>query len=256
MGKTYSGGVNLATGFKLGDAQPIADYMVVDLISDLAALPFQFIGMTSYVLQDQNPYIRKSGGWEIQTGFNMANANLIFLTNRTHNLSTNKVTFTNGRFEVPTLEMPVTTPNSISNKVWNDGVHLYYTTALGVQRILSNTQDKLDRLITTAQSVASQVTFLGNIVHNPPVTPTIKSAVVLNAANEFRQADVVELMADDGSVTKYTTQAELDALYPTAISGFELICPNISTASFPNGVIYKKTNVGWRVQRLYTLADV
>ena len=65
MGKPYSGGVTIATGFKLNDPQPIVDYMVVDLISDLATLPNQFIGMETYVLQDSNKYIKKTSGWEV-----------------------------------------------------------------------------------------------------------------------------------------------------------------------------------------------
>lgn len=65
MAKTYSGGIGIATGFKLSDPQPIVDYMVVDLISDLTTLPNQFIGMTSVVKEDDNLYIKKSTGWAI-----------------------------------------------------------------------------------------------------------------------------------------------------------------------------------------------
>ncbi len=59
MAKTYSGGVTIATGFKLNDPQPIVDYMVVDNLACLdgdvlsippvVAIPNQFIGMTVFV---------------------------------------------------------------------------------------------------------------------------------------------------------------------------------------------------------------
>jgi hypothetical protein len=63
MAKTYSGGVAIATGFKLNDPQPIVDYMVVDVFTDLAALPNQFIGMTVFCKADEKTYVLKGGGW-------------------------------------------------------------------------------------------------------------------------------------------------------------------------------------------------
>jgi hypothetical protein len=65
MAKTYSGGVAVATAFKMNDPQPIVDYMVVELFTDLAALPNQFDGMETFVEENQTKYIKKSTGWEI-----------------------------------------------------------------------------------------------------------------------------------------------------------------------------------------------
>lgn len=65
MAKKYNGGIKLSTGFKLEDPQPIADYMVVELISDLDNLPNQFNGMNSFVEEDENYWIKKSTGWHI-----------------------------------------------------------------------------------------------------------------------------------------------------------------------------------------------
>jgi hypothetical protein len=63
MAKTYSGGVSIATGFKLNDPQPIVDYMVVDFNTDLMILPNQFIGMTVFVKEANSLYVKKDGGW-------------------------------------------------------------------------------------------------------------------------------------------------------------------------------------------------
>lgn len=66
MAKKYSGGIGIATGFKLSDPQPIADYMVVELLSDLTnttTLPNQFIGMITYVTEDNNLWLKKDIGW-------------------------------------------------------------------------------------------------------------------------------------------------------------------------------------------------
>lgn len=65
MGKHYNGGIKIATGFKLEDPQPIVDYMVVDAISDLTAIPNQFEGMTTYVIEDQNIWVKSNPNWKI-----------------------------------------------------------------------------------------------------------------------------------------------------------------------------------------------
>ena len=65
MAKKYSGGTSLGTGFKLNDPQPIADYMVVELITDLDTLPNQFNGMLVFVEENEKYYSKKENGWEI-----------------------------------------------------------------------------------------------------------------------------------------------------------------------------------------------
>jgi len=72
MAKTYNGGINLTTSYKLNNPSPIADYMVVSLIADLTAtspvtLPNQFNGMLVFVEEDNNFYSRKGGVWAIET---------------------------------------------------------------------------------------------------------------------------------------------------------------------------------------------
>lgn len=188
---------------------------------------------------------------------NIANTNLTFDSNRTHNLNAKKLKFTNGDFEVPALTLTETAENSKPNKIGTaDGLVVKWTNKLGVQRVFAFLSDVLDKTTLIAQSVASQVTFNGTIVHNPAVVSGIKSALVLNDDNEIKQALAVELMADDGSLVKYNDPSELDAIFPTATSGFELICENISTVNFPNGCIYKKTSGGWKVEKLYLISDV
>ena len=50
-------------------------------------------------------------------GQNISNANLTWSVDRVQNLGTHKLSFTNGRFSVPTLEMEVTTSTSVPNKI-------------------------------------------------------------------------------------------------------------------------------------------
>lgn len=67
MGKTFSGGVEIATPFKILDPSPIADYMVVELMSDLDTLPNQFVGMETFVKQTETNWVKTSAGWK-ETG--------------------------------------------------------------------------------------------------------------------------------------------------------------------------------------------
>jgi hypothetical protein len=67
MGKTFSGGIELGTGFKLLDPSPIVDYMVVDFIADLAELPNQFVGMETFVKESETEWVKTSAGWK-ETG--------------------------------------------------------------------------------------------------------------------------------------------------------------------------------------------
>lgn len=63
MGKTFSGGIRLSTGFKLEVPYPIADYMVVDDVADLDSLNNTFEGMFVYVKSEQNFYVLLEDGW-------------------------------------------------------------------------------------------------------------------------------------------------------------------------------------------------
>ena len=74
-------------------------------------------------------------------GQNISNANLTWSVDRTQNLGTKKLSFTNGRFSVPTLEMEVTTANSVPNKVWTDGVDFWFTNTAGVNGSFMKTTD-------------------------------------------------------------------------------------------------------------------
>lgn len=123
--------------------------------------------------------------------------------------------------------------------------------------VSTDVSNKLDKINTAAQSVASAITFNGRLSYkNVPAAVNIAGAVVLNNVDEMVRADAVEILADDGALVKYASEAALDAAYPAAVSGFELVCPNISTTNFPNGVIYKKTTVGWRAEKLYLVSNV
>ena len=137
MAKKYNGGIVLSTGFKIDNPSPVADYLVVELISDLTnpvTLPNQFTGMTTFVLEDQNAYVLKNTGWEksgiVFTGGTVSGATIftngltantisattyqnlpkdIFVTGGTYTNGT--VTFTNntgGTFNVVGLTTPFT----------------------------------------------------------------------------------------------------------------------------------------------------
>lgn len=77
----------------------------------------------------------------------------------------------------------------------------------------------------------------------------IASVLVRNSAQEVESATVVELVVENGT-TAVITAANLDTAYPLAVMGFEVICPNISTASYPTGLIYKKFSTGWKAIKL------
>lgn len=77
----------------------------------------------------------------------------------------------------------------------------------------------------------------------------IASVLVRNSAQEVESATVVELLVENGTTTVITS-ANLDTIYPTAIIGFEVICPNVNTANYPNGLIYKKYSTGWKAIKL------
>ena len=62
MGKVYSGGVHIATGFSVKDGQPIADYMVVEEKGDLEVLDNRFTGMLVYVVGEEHYYFYNSNG--------------------------------------------------------------------------------------------------------------------------------------------------------------------------------------------------
>lgn len=73
-------------------------------------------------------------------GKNIFNSNLTLDADRTQNLGAKKLTFTGGRFSVPTLEMEITSSNSVPNKIWTGGVGLWFTDASGVQkRVMTGT---------------------------------------------------------------------------------------------------------------------
>jgi len=68
MAKLYPGGILIGTNFKISQANPVADYMVVSAKTDLTnttILPYQFTGMTTFVVEDQNTYVLKNTGWQI-----------------------------------------------------------------------------------------------------------------------------------------------------------------------------------------------
>lgn len=68
------------------------------------------------------------------SGENISNANMTWEGNTTQNLGGFKVSFTNGRFSVPALEMEVKSSYAIASSVWFDGVALWLNPTVGASR--------------------------------------------------------------------------------------------------------------------------
>ena len=195
-------------------------------------------------------------------GKNIFNANLVLTTDRSQNLGGYKLSFTNGRFSVPALELEVKSSNSISNTIWSDGVKVKHTNNLGITSDIggnigtSNVTSLGTYTYTQAHAWTHNTGGFSYKLLNIPSAVTIKDVLIRTSTDDVQSATAVEILADDGATSKYANDAALDAAYPTAINGFELLCPNISTTNFPDGLIYKKTAAGWKVEKLFKLSDV
>lgn len=106
------------------------------------------------------------------SGENISNANMIWAGNTTQNLNGFKVSFTNGRFSVPTLELEVTTATTVPNKTWTDGVDEYYTNNAGIN--YKKITDRIVNVDKTGQAAYSKVM----VIH-----PTTKETVVRDFAD-------------------------------------------------------------------------
>lgn len=84
------------------------------------------------------------------SGDNIATANLTWTVDRSQNLGTKKLSFTNGRFSVPTLEMEITSATSVPNKIWNKGTKPTFTDKDGINKDLAFDADKLDKPTSVA----------------------------------------------------------------------------------------------------------
>jgi hypothetical protein len=148
-------------------------------------------GMIIYINENPKGFqVYEDGVWR-RVGANISNADLNFAANRIHNLGSNKLTFTNGRVEVPTLEMPVTTANSIVNKIWNEGLKLWFTNNLGVNKsvlldgdIVDATATQRGLVSTIAQIFSGNKTFRGHFrIESPVSTDNPNALEVVNSSN-------------------------------------------------------------------------
>ena len=98
MAKLYPGGILIGTNFKISQANPVADYMVVSAKTDLTnttILPYQFTGMTTFVVEDQNTYVLKNTGWEILgSGSSFTGGTVTGSTNFTNGLTATTISAT------------------------------------------------------------------------------------------------------------------------------------------------------------------
>lgn len=68
------------------------------------------------------------------SGENISNANMTWAGNTTQNLGGFKVSFTNGRFSVPAVEMEVKTSYALANSIWFDGNAFWLNPTVGASR--------------------------------------------------------------------------------------------------------------------------
>ena len=67
MAQEYSGGISIATGFKLNDPQPIDDRLVVATLSDLSTLPNVYAGIVVAVASESYALYRWNGNDQTQS---------------------------------------------------------------------------------------------------------------------------------------------------------------------------------------------
>lgn len=67
MAQEYSGGISIATGFKLNDPQPIDDRLVVATLSDLSTLPNVYAGIVIAVASESYALYRWNGNDQTQS---------------------------------------------------------------------------------------------------------------------------------------------------------------------------------------------
>lgn len=122
-------------------------------------------------------------------GQNISNANLTWTADRTQNLGTKKLSFTNGRFSVPTLEMEVTSANSIPNKIWNDGIDIFMTTSSGVNKNIGG-DIKTEQVIVTGNTTVLE-SWRGKIV-------IIKNSSLITVPNNLSSGFSFQFLIDAG----------------------------------------------------------
>lgn len=189
------------------------------------------------------------------SGENISNANMTWAGNTTQNLNGFKVSFTNGRFSVPALEMEVTTANSVPNKIWNDGANLKFTNSAGINNTVganignSNVTTVGTYTYTQAHAWTHNTAGFNYKLQGLPNAVNIANVIVRDAYDIMKSATVIELSADN-STTSEITKVNLDLTYPTAVAPFEVICQNVVSTKYPNGVIYKRTATDWKAIKL------
>ncbi len=65
MPKEYPGIIQIGFPFELQTSKPPFDYMVVNFLTDLDTLNYQFVGMKVFVEENQKEYIKKATGWTL-----------------------------------------------------------------------------------------------------------------------------------------------------------------------------------------------
>ena len=181
MAKKYSGGIGLGTSLKIQNPSPVADYMVVELISDLTnttLLPNQFTGMTTFVLEDQNIYTKKSSGWEISGGASFTGGTVTGSTVFTSSLSANTISATtyNGYTPLNRINNLSDVSNAQISLQNLGGLPILTQSGTGVS--LSFSADTIYGTISSPESGTS-ITFITTnaklgvtniIIHNNPTT--------------------------------------------------------------------------------------
>lgn len=112
-----------------------------------------------------------------QFGKNISNANLTWVSDRVQDLGTKKLSFINGRFGVPTLELGITSANSVPSKIWTAGSFLWFTDSSGINRKLAFFEDVQPK----------QVKYSANANINLSTTKTDDGGTFYNKMVQFHQ---------------------------------------------------------------------
>lgn len=226
------------------DSNSISVTKTSELNNDGADGVNPFITANDVPNPDLSGYLQKpttDGTWVVTTsgatvtytdastlGKNISNSNLVWTADRTQNLGTKKLSFTNGRFSVPALEMEVTSANSVPNKVWTDGVNFYRTNNAGINESLESNIANTNLTSTGVRTFTQGNSFIwntqGSLYRLSGLTTVSDIATVLvRNANQDVQAATAQEFTGTWTSSTPPTVIELNTNF---INNFLVYCPN------------------------------
>lgn len=156
-------------------------------------------GMLIYVNEGTKGFQKyQDGAWSAM-GSNISTDNLTWSADRTQNLGTKKLSFTNGRFSVPTLEMEVTSASSVPNKIWTAGSYLWFTDASGINNKLGYDGDCQCVITTTVDITTNTLGSNGKSQHGREVAIANGSNNITLTCEINSEADFIASYTKEGA---------------------------------------------------------